>query len=140
LIESFPPETIDFDPAGIPTEILDVLQEAIICHSVGAYRSASIMVRRALEELCKAQGAKGNNLKDRIAALGQKIVVPKDLLDATDELRILGNDAAHVEAKSYDAMDAQTSELAIEVAKELLKAVYQHVNLVAKLKALRKGP
>jgi len=37
----------------------------------------------------------------------------------------LGNDAAHVEAKAYDNTGKDEAELAIELAKELLKAVYQ---------------
>lgn len=96
------------------------------------------MVRRTLEELCDDKAAKGNNLKERIAALKNVAVVPADLLDAADELRILGNDAAHIEAKTYDQIGKDESELAIELAKELLKAVYQYASLVARLTALKK--
>jgi hypothetical protein len=66
------------------------------------------------------------------------IVVPQDLFVAADELRILGNDAAHVEAKAYDAIGTNEASLAIQLAKELLKAVYQYSALVDKLKALKK--
>jgi len=59
-------------------------------------------------------------------------------LGAADELRLLGNDAAHVEAKAYDAIGSAEAALAIELAKELLKAVYQYSALVTKLKALKK--
>ena len=62
------------------------------------------------------------------------------MLEAADELRLLGNDAAHIEAKIYDGIGRAEASLAIELAKELLKAVYQYANLVAKLKALRKAP
>jgi hypothetical protein len=55
-----------------------------------------------------------------------------------DELRLLGNDAAHINAKDYDKIGPKESQLAIELAKELLKAVYQYASLVDRLKALKK--
>ena len=96
------------------------------------------MVRRLLEELCDDKKATGSDLKARLTSLGGSIVIPQELLTAADELRILGNDAAHVEAKAYDAIGANEALLAIELAKELLKAVYQYSALVDRLKALKK--
>jgi len=58
------------------------------------------MVRRVLEELCVERGATGNNLKDRIIDLSKKIVLPQDLLQAADHLRLLGNDAAHIDHRN----------------------------------------
>ena len=139
-VQSFPPEVLDFDATNLPPDIQASLVEAIKCHSAGCYRAAALMVRRVLEELCKHQSAKGKDLKARIAALYSVAIVPPALLTAADELRILGNDAAHVEAKDYDAITANEAELAIELAKELLKAVYQYSDLVARLQALKKSP
>ena len=96
------------------------------------------MVRRVLEELCADRGATGRDLKTRLSNLGDNIVVPKELLEAADELRLLGNDAAHIEAKSYDNIGKDEAELAIELAKELLKAVYQYANLVSRLRSLKR--
>jgi hypothetical protein len=45
----------------------------------------------------------------------------------------LGNDAAHINAKDYDPIGSNESKLAIELAKELLKAVYQYASLVDRL-------
>ena len=50
------------------------------------------MVRKTLEELCRDRQAQGPNLKDRIKALGTKVVLPTELLDGLDDLRLLGND------------------------------------------------
>ncbi len=66
------------------------------------------------------------------------MVLPNDLLDATDELRILGNDAAHVEAKVYDSVGKGEADVAIDLAKELLKGAYQYSSLVDRLRALKK--
>lgn len=97
------------------------------------------MIRRTLEELCEDKKALGANLKARIAALNAVAIIPTELLNAADELRILGNDAAHIEAKDYDKIGEEESELAIELAKELLKAVYQYNALLTRLTALKKG-
>jgi hypothetical protein len=45
-----------------------------------------------------------------------------------------------IEAKNYDGIGASESALAIELTKELLKAVYQYASLVARLSALKKSP
>lgn len=96
------------------------------------------MIRRVLEEVCKDKGATGGNLKDRLSKLSTSIIIPSELLAAADELRILGNDAAHVEAQAYDDIGIDESGLAIDMAKEILKATYQYASLVERLKALKK--
>lgn len=78
------------------------------------------MVRRALELLCEAKGAKGGNLKERIGNLTNFVTLPPALLEAADELRILGNDAAHVNAHEYDNISKEHSDVAIELAKKIL--------------------
>src|SRR2546427_9842833 len=84
-----PPLRIDFDKTNIPAQVVSALEEAITCHANECFIAGAIMVRKTLEELCRERGAKGNNLKDRIKDLGTKIVLPKDLLDGLDDLRLL---------------------------------------------------
>lgn len=137
---AYPPEVIDFDATNLPPTILTSLEEAVTCHSAGCYRAASLMIRRVLEELCADKGAKGADLSKRIMSLSSVAVIPTELIEAADELRLLGNDAAHVEAKSYDAITEKEAALAIDLAKELLKAVYQYTSLVARLRDLKRPP
>lgn len=138
LVRSFPPEVIDFDASNLPERITATLEEAVKCHAAGCYRAAALMIRRALEEVCDDKKATGGNLKQRIAALGATIIIPPDLLEAADELRLLGNDAAHIEAQLYDAIEEEEVATALDLTKELLKAVYQYNSLVARLRALKK--
>jgi hypothetical protein len=135
----YPPEIIDFDATNLPEKILASLQEAIQCHATSAYKASALMVRRVLEELCADKSATGDNLKARILNLKSVAVIPTELLEAADELRILGNDAAHIDARDYDDIGQEESSLAIELAKELLKAVYQYASLVARLQALKRS-
>ena len=96
------------------------------------------MVRKTLEELCKDRGAEGGNLKARIASLEGKVVLPRELLEGLDDLRLLGNDAAHIESQTYDRVGKNEVELAVDLTKEVLKAVYQYAGILARLKALKK--
>lgn len=138
LSQSYPVECLEFEPQNVPEKVVKSLEEAITCHANGCFRACAIMVRRTLEEICADRGASGGDLKQRIASLGTKILVPKDLLDAADELRLLGNDAAHLEAKVYDSVGKEEVEAAIDLTKEILKAVYQLSSLVGRLRALKK--
>ncbi len=130
-----PPELLDFDSTSLPLALVDTLKEAVVCHSQGAFRASAMMVRRLLEELCQDCGVEGKSLHVRLKALRAQISLPDDLFDAMDELKALGNDAAHIEAKAFAKIDAEESELSIELAQEILKARYQHKNLVDRLRA-----
>jgi hypothetical protein len=135
---SYPPERLDFEPTDIPPKILVSFEEAITDHANRCFRSAAIMVRRTLEEICADRHATGPNLKERLKALGSLIVVPKELLEAADELRLLGNDAAHLDAQVYDDVGKDEVEAGISLCKEILKAVCQLSSLVQRLRALKK--
>jgi len=135
---TYPPETIDFDATGIPNRVLATLEEAIACHSTECYIAAGIMVRKTLEELCEDRQAKGSNLRARIASLESIALMPRELFVGLDDLRLLGNDAAHVEARSYYQVGKEEVEISLEFTKEVLKAVYQYKDLLNRLRDLKK--
>jgi HEPN domain-containing protein len=135
-----PPERLDFDSTNIPASITKALEEAISCHANECFIAAAIMVRKTLEELCCVRAATGHNLKERIRNLGASILLPKELLEGLDDLRLLGNDAAHIESQEFNTVGKEEVEIGIEFAKEVLKAVYQYSDLLAKLRALKRNP
>ncbi len=139
-VVSYPPELIDFDPVNLPTTVLSAFEEAISCHANRCSIAAAIMVRKTLEELCLDRQAAGGNLKERIRSLGAKVVLPQELLDGLDDLRLLGNDAAHIESQEFNKVGQEEVEIGIEFAKEVLKAVYQYSALLTRLRALKKTP
>ena len=132
---SYPPERIDFDSTSIPEPIIGSLEEAITCHANQCYVASAIMVRKTLE-----LNALGGNLKERVKALGSKAVLPPDLLAGLDDLRLLGNDAAHVESQEYDKVGQEELDVAIEFTKEVLKAIYQYSALLSRIRGLKKQP
>jgi hypothetical protein len=135
VLEVVPPQLLDINPDGLPLRLQQTLKEAVACHGAGAYRAAAMMVRRLLEEICDENSVLGANLHQRLTALRSAIVVPEPLFDAMNELKALGNDAAHVEAKAYDNVGADEAQDSIELAKEILKALYQLKGLIARLQA-----
>jgi Domain of unknown function (DUF4145) len=135
VLRSFPQELLDFDATDLPQNLLATLKEAITCQSAGAFRASAMMVRRLLEEICEENHAEGKDLHARLTALKTKITLPLDLFEAMFELKALGNDAAHVDAKSYSIIGTDEAQDSIELAQEILKALYQHKNLLARLKS-----
>jgi hypothetical protein len=99
------------------------LEEAIACHANECFIASAIMVRKTLEELCHERGAEGGNLKDRLRALGTKVLIPPELLDGLDDLRLLGNDAAHIESQEFNTVGRAEVD-GIEFAKEVLEAAF----------------
>jgi len=138
ILRSYPALRIDFDPKNVPQRVLATMSEAVTCHAEKCYVAAGMMIRRCLEEVCEDRGATGPDLKARIQGLRAKVVLPDELFQAMDDLRLLGNDAAHVEAKTYDFIGQEEVELGITLTKEILKALYQLDDLVSRLRALKK--
>lgn len=132
-----PMERVDFNTDFIPDKLVRTLSEAITCCANGAYRASAMMARRLLEEVCDEAGATGKNLHIRLAALRNSVILSEALFDAADEMKILGNDAAHVEAKHYDEIGKEEAEICIEISKEILKARYQMNSLVERIRSLK---
>lgn len=138
LLASYPAERIDFDTTNIPASVTRSMEEAITCQANNCLTAAAIMVRKTLEELCDDRKAEGKNLKERLKAVGKKIVLPQELLDGLDDLRLLGNDAAHIESQEFNQIGPDEVEVGIEFTKEVLKATYQYSALLQKLRSLKK--
>ena len=137
VLMTSPSETIPFDKENIPQKVLNAFEEAIKCHSNSCFIASAIMIRKTLEEICIDRGATGKNLFKKLEDLGSKILIPQELLNGMNELRLLGNDAAHIEAQTFSEIAKEEIEVSLEFAKEILKAVYQYENLLQKLKKLK---
>jgi hypothetical protein len=138
ILITYPSEAITFDRNGIPENILKAFEEAVKCHSNSCFIASAIMIRKTLEEICKDRDSSGNNLYSKLKNLGEKIVIPKELVDGMQELRLLGNDAAHIESETFNEIGKIEIEISIEFTKEILKAVYQYESLLDKIRSLKK--
>ena len=138
LIAVYPAQRTEFDKTGLPPSVASSLGEAISCYDHECYRAAAMLVRRALEELCHERGVTGANLKARLDTLATTVPLPTVLLDALHDLRLLGNDAVHIESKDYLTVGREEAEIAISLTKSVLQTVYQHTILADKLKARKR--
>jgi hypothetical protein len=138
VLRTFPSETIPFDKESIPTRVLNSFEEAIKCHSQQCYIASAIMIRKTLEEICLDRGATGKTLYNRLEGLKSKVVIPQELFEGMQELRLLGNDAAHIESQTFNDVGKTEIEISIDFTKEILKSVYQYQDLLNKLKSLKK--
>jgi hypothetical protein len=138
VVATYPPVMLDFDVANIPAKLAATFQESLVCHANECYTAAAMMVRKTLEQLCLERGATGKNLKERVADLRTKVILPSALLDAADGLRLLGNDAAHIEAQTYNDVGKREVELAIALTREIMKSLYQYQSLLDQLNSLKK--
>lgn len=138
LLAIYPVERLDYDKTGIPLSIASSFEESITCYNHGCYRAAAMLVRRSLEELCHEKRVKGPNLKARLDALGNMSMLPMVLIDALHDLRLLGNDAAHIESQEYIDVGKEEAELALSVTRSVFQVVYQAPILIDKLKARKR--
>lgn len=138
LLVSYPASKLNFDSQLIPAPIARSLEEALTCHANECHTASAIMVRKTLELLCEDKSATGKNLVDRIKALSSKVMLPPELIEGFDHLRLLGNDAAHIECKTYFEIGKDELVVAIELTIEILKNIYQQGALIDKIKALQK--
>jgi hypothetical protein len=138
VVCSYPAGRIAFDVTGVPEKVRKALDEALTCAANECYVGAAMLIRKTLEAVCEDRAASGKDLKARIGDLKGKLTLPKELFEAMDHLRLLGNDAAHIEAKTYDDVGGKEVQAGIELTKEIIKATYQYKDLLSRLQALQK--
>jgi hypothetical protein len=139
LLFHYPFRSVSLKKENIPESIIKTFDEAVTCHAQNCFVASAIMIRRTLEEICEERGAVGKDLKTRIHDLKTKTLLPQELFDAMDELRLLDSDAARIEASTFAQISSQELDVAIEFTIEFLKALYQYSSLLSKMRELKKN-
>ena len=83
------------------------------------------MIRKSIEELCECFNAKGKNLESKINELLKSQKIPTTLSESLHDLRLFGNDGAHIELKHFNNIGKQEVKIAIELLINLLEAIYE---------------
>lgn len=138
-MHTFPLNKIPFDTTAIPARIVNTFEEALTCRANDCYTAAGIMIRKTLEVLCEELEIRGGSLYERMQQIGGRVILPPELLEGLNDIRLLGNDAAHIESKTYTTISHEEIDLSIEILKEVMKAIYQYDTLLGRLRALKKG-
>jgi hypothetical protein len=108
-VEILYPTTRQVSIANIPATIKHAYSAAAHSYQVGLYEPCVIMCRKCIEALCQELGATKGNLKNRLIYLQNHGQIDQNLLTWADELRLIGNDAAHdlnIVIEQVDAQDA----------------------------------
>ncbi|MHB8136248.1 MAG: DUF4145 domain-containing protein [Anaerolineaceae bacterium] len=112
VLESFFPTTIKKAsiPSNVPKEIVADFREAELCASTGAWRSASAMLRSALEKLLKSNGYTKGKLIEKIdTANNDGVITESRKKKAHEDIRSLGNDVLHEEWREINEDEFETA-------------------------------
>lgn len=113
---------------GLSVEIERAYAAALAVKGIEAHAFA-VLVRRLLEMICLNKGAQEKNLFEGLKALVRTGVIPQQLIDIANGLRIFGNIGAH-------AGGEQLSENEVPVIDALCRAILEYVYGAPRLVAL----
>ncbi|MBB6473617.1 YbaK/EbsC family protein [Sphaerisporangium rubeum] len=104
-----------------PGHLRAELADAKACVRAGAHSSAVVAVRRLLEGVCADHGVTAVPLSAALRELRRRGLIEGRLLVWAEELRVIGNQAAHIRAGRVRAEDAAD---AVVLAEALLDYLY----------------
>ena len=111
-----------FDRKSVPENIRKAFMAAAATKSIDTAVSL-IAWRRVLELTCKDLGAQGRNLYEKISDLSAKKILPHPLTDASNLIRLLGNDGAH-------SVDSEVSRVNIANVEALVRHIIEYVYIL----------
>lgn len=100
----------------IPENIKSALEECIKCYKANSFTATVIMCRRTIEGFALEKDVKEKTLMKSIGKLKELGIINEQLEDWAQELRLVGNEAAHnieIEFTPLDAQDALDFTIAI---------------------------
>jgi Cys-tRNA(Pro)/Cys-tRNA(Cys) deacylase len=106
---------------AIPVRLRAELLEARVNLRAGAYTSAGVMVRRLLEGVCADHGISRGSLYGALGELRRRGLIEGRLLGWAQDLREIGNEAAHMGPRRIARQDAED---AVALAEALLDYLY----------------
>lgn len=135
----YPERKIRWESEGYPEMISSSLNKAIFNYEHGHYDTAAIMLRKAIEQICDEAGASRNKLLgQKIQELEKQLILPKEILEGIRELSYLGNDAVHVDARTFQDVGKPEVEVGIELATEIVRSLYFYKTIISRLRSLKK--
>ncbi|MCX6740322.1 MAG: DUF4145 domain-containing protein [Candidatus Parcubacteria bacterium] len=132
-------------PEPIDSRILEPIrkdfEEANICFSASAFRAASVMARRAIQNICLDKGAdEKDKLEKQIEWLFSQGIITKDLKDWAHEVRLVGNDAAHPRKPGTDTdINKSDAEDILELLKQFCQVLYVAPSIADERKKIREN-
>lgn len=91
---------------GLPASVRQALESARSCLETGNLVPCVVMCRKCLEAMCLALGFRKGSLRERLIKLRDAGRIEARLYEWADELRLVGNDAAHDFEREISKTDA----------------------------------
>ena len=91
----------------IPEKLRDSLKESVKCYRAHSFTATTIMCRRTIEGFCSLKGVNEKNLSKSIEKLRANGTINDQLFEWANELRLLGNEAAHNIGIEFSAVDSR---------------------------------
>jgi len=91
----------------IPEKLQKALLECIQCFKADANTATAIMCRRTLEGFCSLKGVEEKSLEKSIKKLKELSLINEQLYEWANQLRLVGNEAAHNIESDFSATDAK---------------------------------
>jgi hypothetical protein len=120
----------------VPESLRQEHSEARACFNAKAYTATVVMVRRTLEGVCADHGITRKPLYAALGEMKSTGLIEGRLLEWAQELRALGNDAAHFTGRSVSRQDAKD---ALSLAEALMDYMYVFTAQFEQFQARRAG-
>jgi hypothetical protein len=125
-------QVIELQPPGckvkvsdhIPQNIRDDFIEAKICLRIGAIKAAATMSRRALQSSVVESGAPKDRLIKQLKWMSEHEIITKPIYNLAEQIRIIGNDAAHPSQDGIDEVKKEEVETIVSFLEKYLDHVY----------------
>lgn len=124
-------ETKQYD--FVPEHIAAAATEAFECHASQHYRAAILLSRAVIEATAKDKQITTGNLKAKIDALADQNLIRPHVQAIAHGIRDYGNDMAHGDFVA--PVEAEESQMVIQLVGEILDEVYQSPARLAAVKA-----
>jgi Domain of unknown function (DUF4145) len=110
---------------SVPGPIAADWLEAHMCLTIGAFRGAAAMARRAVQGIAVEQGAKDGNLHAQLKELETKATLHPTMVEWADHIRLLGNVGAHPGADGLETVSEDEARDVVRFLDELLRWLYE---------------
>ena len=121
-------------PKEVPEHIRLGYREAALCFNSGSNTATAIMGRRTIEAICLERWATKSSLAKMVKELRERGVIAPQLLEWADQLRYVGNDAAHNVDEFISREDAQD---VLEFVRAIVEYVYVFTHAFDRFKERR---
>ncbi len=109
----------------VPDDVATDAKEAHRCLSIGAYRAAVVMARRAMQSAAYEKWAPEGLLVDQIDWLeGERVITPQ-MKQVAHTIRLSGNLGAHPDKDGLRDVGQAEAEAVIQFLDDFLKLVYE---------------